>query len=452
MLLKKLLHYISFELLFTGGQLKRKILLILIMFQAILFSQNIENFKIGGEIRMRGYDLQNVWDFDCSNDWDNWSVFRHRTNINLSIELENDISGYIKIANQNYGEGLTRHSNDRWEEDNKSNKIFVDNAYINVDKIFSGPINIRLGRQNLMYGSGFVLFDGQSQFASTSIYFDGVKFTWDINEFGNLDILYFKDEEKKPDNKSKDDITLGGLYLSCKFPVIGQNQDIYMLNRNDEFLDKNIILYGTRFSDKLECGFDFSAEGAWQSGKFNKTVKQNALGGKVDLGYTFNNIFTQPRLFLGFASLSGDDKNTTGTNESWDVFYGGWPQFGDLLAWKYVNLGSLNIVSVYDSSYNKGSSTIGEAVYSNFNLLTIGINFQLFEKFSAKLSAAQIIINETDNKLNNKFGNYFQLNTNYKYSENLSFRLYAGLLQPGEAFDSDKDNATEIFWEAKLKF
>jgi len=432
--------------------LKNIILLILLMLPSILFSQNIENIKIGGEIRMRGYDLQNVWDFDDSNDWDNWSVFRHRTSVNLSVNLENNISGYIKIANQNYGEGITRLSNDRWEEDNKSNKLFVDNAYINIDELFSLPFNIRLGRQNLMYGSGFILFDGQSQFASTSVYFDGIKFTWDVSEYSKLDILYFKDEERKVDDKSKDDITLSGLYLNCIFPTIGQNQDLYILNRNDESLNKNIIMYGARFSDKMDCGFDYSLEGALQNGDFNKSIEQNAFGGKLDLGFTFKNIFAQPRVFLNYVSLSGDDKTTSDTNEAWDVYYGGWPQFGDLLAWKYVNLGPLNVISVYDSLYNSGSSTIGEAVYSNFNLMTIGFNFQLFEKLSAKISVSQILINETDNNLSNQFGNFYQLNANYKYSDNLSFRLYAGLLQPGKTFVLNKDNASEVFWEAKLNF
>jgi alginate export protein len=366
--------------------------------------------------------------------------------------LENNITGYIKIANQNYGEGVTHISNDKWEEDNKSNKIFVDNAYINVDNIFSLPINIRLGRQNLIYGSGFVIFDGQSQFASTSIYFDGIKLTWNLYKYANLDILYIKDEERKPDATSNDDITLGGLYLKGDIPIIGQSQEIYFLNRNDETLNKNIYMYGARFSDKLDCGFDYSVESALQNGEFNKSVKHNALGGKFDLGFAMKNAFAQPRIFLGFVSLSGDNNSTTSTNEAWDVFYGGWPQFGDILAWKYVNLGPLNVISVYDSSYNSGSSTIGEAVYSNFSLMTIGINFQLFENISAKMSASQIIINEADNNLSNKFGNFFQLDASYKYSENLSFRIYAGLIQPGEIFTSNSDNASEIYWEAKLKF
>ena len=95
---------------------------------------------------------------------------------------------------------------------------------------------------------------------------------------------------------------------------------------------------------------------------------------------------------------------------------------------------------------------MGEAVYSNFNLMTIGINFLLFEKLSAKISGSQILINETDKNLSDQFGNFFQLDANYKYSENLSFRLYAGFMKPGKTFISSKDNATEVFWEVKLKF
>ncbi len=61
------------------------------------------------------------------------------------------------------------------EGDNRDNKIFLDNAYIEARNMFNLPVDLTLGRQNLIYGSGFVILDGQSQFASTSIYFDGVK-------------------------------------------------------------------------------------------------------------------------------------------------------------------------------------------------------------------------------------------------------------------------------------
>jgi len=54
--------------------------------------------------------------------------------------------------------------------------------------------------------------------------------------------------------------------------------------------------------------------------------------------------------------------------------------------------------------------------------------------------------------MSNQLGSYYQFTASYEYSTNLSFGLYAGLLNPGKALTTNKDNATEVFWEAKLSF
>ena len=203
---------------------KLLIFFILLSVPIVANAIDLSKIKIGGELRMRGYELRNVWDFNMKNYMDSWNVFRHRTNLFVSAELDKNIIGYIKIANQNFGEGVTQEKN--WEEDNKSNKIFIDNAYININKIFNLPVNIRLGRQNLIYGSGFVLFDGQSQLASTSIYFDGIKIGWNISEKMNIDVLYFKDQENNRNNKVNDDITLSGAYLTSNYSAFIKKQEL----------------------------------------------------------------------------------------------------------------------------------------------------------------------------------------------------------------------------------
>jgi len=321
-----------------------------------------------------------------------------------------------------------------------------------VAKIFNLPLNIRFGRQNLMYGSGFVLFDGQSQFASTSIFLDGIKLSWNISDNAVLEGFYFKDEENNRDNQSGDDITLSGIYFTSKYPALGKKQEVYILHRNDQKSDKNIFLYGARLSDKFKFGLDYSAEGGLQKGDFTKTFKQNAAGCKLELGYSFKNIFAKPRFFMGYVSLSGDEAGSTDTNEAWDVFYGGWPQYGDLLAWKYVNIGTVNNITNYDPNYNIGSSTGGEVVYSNFNIATVGVNTILCDKFSTKFSISKITVDKTYDNADDEFGYYYQLFAMYDYSKQLSFSLYAAMIDPGHAFGDKTDRATEIFWEANLKF
>ena len=445
-----------------------------------------KNITLGGQVRMRGYNLQNVWSFDDDMDYDNWDVFRHKTTIWAKIDATEKVSGFVALSNQNWGEGVSGVdiSTGPWEIDNMSNKVFVDNAYINVKDMFDLPVDLRIGRQNVMYGTGFVLFDGNSQFGSTSIFLDGVKASWRITDNITLDGLYFKDWEGSRDNGSfdgaydgdvEDDITVSGLYLTNKAcPLTGMKQELYALNRTDqgsnlsgERLKKDIWMYGLRMSDTMDCGFDYSLEGAIQTGDAyrkpvtGETVDQDAYGLKLGAGYTFKDVSMSPRLYLGYAFLSGDEDSTDDDNERWDVFYGGHaPQFGDIIAFKYLNVGPTNVIAdTYDPTYNQLSSTGGEAVYSNLQNITLGVSANLMKNLSANVSWSMLEADETRAGYDDEIGDVYQLTLKYKYTDKLAFTLYGAQFAPGDAFEGgtsptwdSEDDASEVFLEADYRF
>ena len=195
-------------------------------------------------------------------------------------------------------------------------------------------MDLRIGRQDMMYGTGFVLFDGESDVASTAIYFDGLKLTWRASETAKLDTFYLKDEENnRAEIRGGDDITLMGGYMTGSCPVIGGQQEIYVLNRTDDGIDKDIWMGGIRLSNKkTECGLNYSAEAAYQWGDAfrraadGKVLDQSALGYKLEVGYAIPSESVKFRPFIGYASLSGDEDANDDDFEGWDVFYGGWPQ------------------------------------------------------------------------------------------------------------------------------
>jgi len=418
------------------------------------FAADAPQVKVGGDVRMRGYYLKNFLDFSDSSNADEWSLFRIRTRVFVSASLDNGVSAYVRIANQNYGEGVTGlpSDGDKWEEENKSNKFFVDAAYIDVKELFGLPLDVQLGRQNLMYGSGWVILDGQSQYGSTSAYLDGVKLAWRLRSDVVLDALYFKDEEKKRDNTTPDDITLLGFYLTSKYPLPMGQQEIYALNRRDELIGKEIYMIGARLSNTYASGFDYSAEAAWQTGKFKRKTDQEAYGLKMDLGFRFKEVLASPRLYGEFVRLTGDDYSSSDTNEAWDVFYGGWPQYGDLLVWKYINVGAGNSISIYDPNYNAGSTVGAEAVYANFDLFTAGIEIKPLELFKVGFSYSKLIADETTPGADDDIGDYYQLTAEYRYSPNLVLSMYAAMIDPGAAFAGRSDPASEAFWDATLNF
>jgi len=427
---------------------------ILATVQTVAYAVDPPQVKIGAEVRLRGYYLDNFLDFDASQKRDEWSFFRLRTRVYVSAAMDNGVSAYVRIANQHFSEGVTAQptDGDRWEEENKSNKFFVDAAYIDVKGLFGLPLDLQAGRQNLLYGSGWVIADGQSQYGSTSTYIDGIRLIWRMGTNVSLDALYFKDEEKKRDATTPDDITFAGLYLTSKAPLpIGQ-QEVYVLGRFDQLIRKEIYMAGGRLSNRYDSGIDYSAEGAWQTGKARPEVDHNAYGLKIDLGFTFKNVAASPRLYGGVVRLTGDDYGTADENEAWDVFYGGWPQYGDLLAWKYVNAGPDNSISIYDPNYNQLSTVGGEAVYSNVDMYTAGIEVMPIEALKTGVSYSRMIADETTAGIDNGLGDYYQLVAEYRYSEHLKFGMYAALIDPGDAFVGRSDPAGEAFWEINVGF
>lgn len=430
---------------------------------------------VGGEVTFRGYNIQNPWDFNDNTDGDNRDLFRTKGSLWADFKPTDDVSVRIQGTNQTWGEGVTNttvltptgSTTIDSALDNNSNKLFLDNAYVNVRNIFGLPVEGTFGRQNLIYGSGFVILDGQSQFGSTSIYFDGVKLRWHITDQLMLDGFYMKDQENAVGNNVAssvgfhgDDITLSGLYLTnkkCAFT--GMQQELYVLNRNDEWLGKDIWMNGVRLSDRLDNGFDYSLEGAIQRGNATFTTDQDAWGTKLEAGQTFKDLGWKPRVSLGYSYLSGDETGTASDSEQWDVFYGGWPQWGDLLAWKYLNIGGGNNLSkVYN--YNSGSNVIGEAVFSNLTIATLGASAKPTDKLTLSLSYSKLNFDETFNALgtvDDDFGDYYQASVKYQYNKYVSFSLYGALLDPGKAFTENPsgamdDKASELYWETQFKF
>lgn len=451
--------------------MRKAVILLCVLFMAApAMALSFDNLELGGQVRLRGYEFDNVWDFNDNNDFDRWSVFRSYTSLHTKANVTDDITGFVKIANQTYGSGVwSAEYRPGRDGQNIDDNVFVDNAWIQVNNLFGQPVTLTAGRMNLMYGSGFVLFDGQSQFASTSLFFDGVKMGLKLGENALLEGLYFKDEERNRSNAVEDDITLSGAYLTSKCPVLGNKQEIYLLNRRDENLKvadvkatKDIWMAGLRISDKLDVGADdefvlnYAGEVAYQFGKFAKfsgaqeDIDQDALGYKLDAGFKFKNVALTPRIFANYTFMEGDDPNTD-EKERWDVFYGGWPQFGDLLAWKYVNVGPANAIANYDAKWNEGSTVGGEAVYSNLKIATLGLGFNLTASLSADVSYSLLTVDQPDPGKDDDFGDYYQINMTYAYSPNLGFALYGAMIDPGRAFIND-DNAYEFYWETQLKF
>ena len=79
--------------------------------------------------------MDNWFDFSDDNNPisgydDNWDMFRLKASVWTSVDVGDNITGYVKLTDQNYGEGVATDFGD----DNTTNDVFIDNAYIDAKK------------------------------------------------------------------------------------------------------------------------------------------------------------------------------------------------------------------------------------------------------------------------------------------------------------------------------
>jgi hypothetical protein len=265
------------------------------------------------------------------------------------------------------------------------------------------------------------------------------------------DLLYLKDQENARADAARDDVTLAGLYATRRVGGSRHATDLYLLRREDQSLGKDVRMAGARAARDPGEGLDFVLEAALQRGDFASGTGHEAFAVDAQLGWTFAGAVWSPRLHAGFVALSGDDPATTRTNERWDVFYGGWPRYGDLLAWTYLNLGDGNVMSVYDPVYADGSSQPGEVVYGNLLMTTGGLDLAPDPDLRVGLSVSALRADHAPGG-SLSIGTYWQLNARYAYSPQLTLALYAARLDPGAAYGPGRCAAHEVFWETRLAF
>ncbi len=263
-------------------------------------------FDVGGQIRLRGdfAQNQNFTDFTFTPGEKEAQVLQ-RTRPHASIE-----NPFLKLKAfaqlQWYG---------RWGGVDRRSEVDLYQGYAEWEKIMGSPVSLKVGRQEVSYGSVFFL--GTNDFYN-GLSWDGLKMVVDLDERFYVDLLGVKMAKL---NSRDPDIYLTGMYATYKVYEEG-SWDAYLfyhkggfpfLHREFEIEDsgQKWFTLGTRFAGKVK-GFDYELEPQFQWGRVKNPIgdgkdRVRAYGGHVDIGYTFK-LPLEPRIFAAFAFGSGDNK------------------------------------------------------------------------------------------------------------------------------------------------
>ncbi len=301
--------------------------------------------KFGFIERVRSEYYDNIIDFNKEED-DFTHYLRIRTSLWAQFTPAANLSLYAKVTNENRPH--FRHPQDKeWE----IHEFFVDNLYLKWTTQTKTPVTLTLGRQDLIYGEGFILLEGGPWDGSRAIYHDAVKISVQSGAtvIDLLGISNTKDEERLPviedaDQKLNDfDETAVGAYLVTK-KIPNMQIDAYVIHKREKSPDElKLNTLGARFARAMKNRIAFTTEWTLQMGTRGDT-DQRGIGGYAYLSYLLEEK-SKATLSGGVNYLSGDDPDTE-EYEDWNPLFSRWPKWSELYIYSHLNERNHGVVKV----------------------------------------------------------------------------------------------------------
>lgn len=314
-------------------------------------------FEFGFEQRVRNENWNNILDYSDQAD-DEREQIRYRTRVWFKAPLPADIDVVV---------GLNQETNQKMGKVNQLDEVIFDTAYLDFKKLFVKGLSLRVGRQNLMRGEGFLLFEGDPGDGSRSIYFNAVDlaYSWKKSKLELIGILDPKVDRFLPRIHDQHkllqdwDEQAAGLYYTDTNHKDLSLEAYYFLKKEirDTFAytspriqpDRHIHTLGGRAVRRFQKGWSATGEFAGQWGAQHPDVAIRAWGGYGYLKKQFNTGW-KPYVLGGWWGFAGDDPKTTGTYEGWDPLFSRWPKWSELYLysqWKEIGVGYTTNTSMW---------------------------------------------------------------------------------------------------------
>ena len=240
----------------------------------------------------------------------------------------------------------------------------IDNLHVEWKNVASLPATLKVGRQDLFIGDGWLVGDGTPYDGSWTYYLDSARFTYDLkDQHTTIDVIGIMQE-------ARDDAWLypfgadqnrfvteqdekGAILQIANTSIKAANLAGYFIYKHDDMVpgspsgadNADIYTIGGRLTGTLSDNWKYSAEGAYQLGtKQDARVMFptsstdyrgiNAYGFNSKLSYLLKDPLNNQFNF-SFEYLSGDNPNSKG-DEMFDVLWGRWPRWSEIGLYSYA--------------------------------------------------------------------------------------------------------------------
>ncbi len=461
------------------------------------------NQLLGRPIGYRGTQSMFKWDDDGSD----WTRYESALLLNFKADFTDDVSAFIEFYEFNiWGEEF--RSNYLTGADTRPNSVgplLVNQGYIEMRKLFDTPLQLRIGRQELFFGKGFLVSNliVPSQFIS----FDALRLTYAANDL-TVDAFASKLNENMADGA--DDVDFYGVYgtyagfaplsISGYYFLVHDQSEIARAEttqlgrwingqRGYDYSTTWLHTIGTRLFGKY-ANFDYDLELAYQFGEASHLgalfTNMGSNFGDTDanydnwavdavVGYTFQDVAWTPRLFVQGVVLQGEDNR--------DISFGEWlnpfrkPEASVSFNRLFTHFNYAPVVNDNSWLSNFAQASAGveitptPKVQLHFHVAYDWV-YSAFDppksiRFGGRRVAIAPALSFWTDEGSNDIGWEVTAWLKYNYSADLWFQLYGNYLFPEEGLTrgsftnffgtefnggSDTDDAGYVLWMAVLKF
>ncbi len=258
---------------------------------------------------------------------------RHRTSVMGQWYPADELELALKLTNE------FRYYFVPESRDFSYDELFVDLLYakIKTDALIPGTLTV--GRQNIIFGEGFVVLDGGPLVGSRCIYFNAARFDWQPRENHKLSLFYMYqpvNDDYLPVLKDSVNALIEqpeegfGAYYEGKHGKV--DLQAYYMRKNQKAegtrVATEINMIGSRVQLPLAGDLSLAVEGTYQFGTHDR-ADRSAFGGHFHADYnTHWPTYLPQTLTLGSVYLTGDDP-ATDDFEGWDPMFARWPKFSE---------------------------------------------------------------------------------------------------------------------------
>lgn len=409
----------------------------LVLGVALSASAAVQHVRVGGELRTRAYLTRYLRGLGLEDEQEFY--FMQRSRLTTEVDLTDMVMGVATVeADGMWGRNIAQPDGE-WN-------VNLAEAYIQLSEIFYSPVTIKLGRQYMHYGRGFLI--SSREFAYN---FDAVRTIWDFYPW-TVDLFFSRLVETDPiSSKAFNDRDLFGVnlnYSSDFWTLEGYVFGIRDAAAEDFGMDKDgPVTVGIRGDASPVMALDLWGEVSYQLGRYEplggESQKIRALGFDIGAVYIFD-VAWEPALALSYVFASGDDPGSD-KREGFNPLYN-YNYYGYAFSPRLSNIGIFNA----QVSFIPSPATL------------LILDFFYYQQDRALAMAmgdpnqdnGGVMAPTSGNDRN--LGMELDLIFEYNYSEDLSTRLVGAWFTPGKAYETalnpDPKDAVEGRLEFRLTF